>query len=111
MPIRHCIGHFQYFLTDELLLSALQPWFQHDFCTFSNATLLHKLLITGQEEQVVSRRGELNRDLLSNTCEYETSGEETSSKVRCSVGLKCRLGIEFCTHTGKKSIEQTIFSF
>ena len=54
-------------------LSALQPTFQHgvgDYI-FSNCSLLHKLLITGQGEQVVSRRGELNRDLLSSTCEYE----------------------------------------
>ena len=60
---------------------------------------------------MVSRRGELNRDLLSSTCEYEDSKEETSLKVRCSVGLKCRLGIEFCTHTGAKKIRTSNFQF
>ena len=67
---------------DELLLSAPQPTFEHGGFTFSNCSLLHKLLITGQGEQVVSRRGELNRDLLSSTCEYKTSGD-TVSRVRC----------------------------
>ena len=41
-------------------LSAPQPTFEHDGWTSSNCSLLHKLLITGQGEQVVSRRGELN---------------------------------------------------
>ena len=61
-------------------LSAPQPTFQQDDYTFSNCSLLHKLLITGQGEQVVSRRGELNRDLLSSTCEYDST-----SKVRYRV--------------------------
>ena len=56
-------------------LSAPQATFEHDYkgvtFTFSNCSLLHKLLITGQGEQVVSRRGELNVDLLSTTCEFE----------------------------------------
>ena len=84
-------------------LSAPQPMFQHFYdskgghYTFSNCSLLHKMLITGQGEQVVSRRGELNRDLLSSTCEFEGD-----TKVRCKIGLKCRLEIKFLTHTGKK---------
>ena len=97
-----CICQFQHFLTDELLLSAPQPTFEHDGWTVSNCSLLHKLLITGQEEQVVSRRGELNRDLLSSTCEYKHSSGTTVSKVRCRIGLKCRLEIKFLTHTGAK---------
>ena len=56
-------------------LSAPQPTFKHKYegllYTLSNCSLLHKLLITGKGEQVVSRRGELNRDLLSSTCDYE----------------------------------------
>ena len=64
-------------------LSAPQPTFKHRRLTFSNCSLLHKLLITGQGEQVVNRRGELNRDLLSTTCE-----KEVVSKVRCRIGLK-----------------------
>ena len=73
-------------------LSAPQPTFKHRRLTFSNCSLLHKLLITGQGEQVVSRRGELNRDLLSTTCEW---GYVT--KVRCKIRL-----IRFLTHTGTK---------
>ena len=82
-------------LADELLLSAPQPTFKHDgfngiTYTFSNCSLLHKLLITGQGEQVVSRRGELSRDLLSKTCKFKASSSgRTVSKVRCRVGLKC----------------------
>ena len=48
-------------------LSAPQATFEHDGLTWSNCSLIHKFLITGQGEQVVSRRGELNRDLLSRT--------------------------------------------
>ena len=62
-------------------LSAPQPTFEHGVWTFSNCSLLHKLLITGQGEQVVSRRGELNRDLLSSTCEYKNYYGTTISKV------------------------------
>ena len=61
--------HFS--VADELLLSAIQPTFEYGGGTWSNCSLLHKLLITGQGEQVVSRRGELDRDLLSSTCEFE----------------------------------------
>ena len=64
-------------------LSAPQATFEHGGFTFSNCSLLHKLLITGQGEQVVSRRGELNRDLLSSTCEFVGV-----SKVRCRIGVK-----------------------
>ena len=71
-------------------LSAPQPTFKHDGFTWSNCSLLHKLLITGQGKQVVSRRWELDRDLLSRTCEYKYG----SSKVSYRVGLKCRLEIE-----------------
>jgi len=52
-------------------LSASQTTFMHGRLTFSNCSLLHKLLITSQGEQVVSRRGELNGDLLSSTCEVD----------------------------------------
>ena len=78
-------------------LSAPQPTFQQDDYTFSNCSLLHKLLITGQGEQVVNRRGELDRDLLSTTCE-----NEVVSKVRCRIGLKHRLEIKFLTYTRNK---------
>ena len=79
-----------FLFADELLLSAIQPTFEYGGGTWSNCSLLHKLLITGQGEQVVSRRGELNRDLLSKTCKFKASSSgRTVSKVRCRVGLKC----------------------
>ena len=79
-------------------LSALQTTFMTGRLTFSNCSLLHKLLITGQGEKVVSRRWELDRDLLSTTCEWETI-----SKVRCRVGLKSRLEIKILfTNWNKK---------
>ena len=71
-------------------LSAPQPTFEYVGHTFSNCSLLHKLLITGQEEQVVSRREELNQDLLSSTCEVLGV-----SKVSCRVGF-----MKVFTHTG-----------
>ena len=84
-------------LADELLLLAPQPTFKHEgfngiTYTFSNCSLLHKLLITGEGEQVVSRRGELNGDLLSSTCEVDRV-----TKVRCKIGLR-----KFLTYTGTK---------
>ena len=81
-------------------LSAPQPTFEHgDYYTFSNCSLLHKLLITGQGEEVVSRSGELNRDLLSTTCEDPYG----VTKVRCRVGLNCRLEIKILfTNRNKK---------
>ena len=69
-------------ISDELLLSAPQPDFNQGLYTFSNALLLHRLLATGQGEQVVSRRGELNRELVKRTCTWNTF-----SKVRCIVRL------------------------
>ena len=83
--------HFS--VADELLLSAIQPTFEYGGGTWSNCSLLHKLLITGQEEQVVSRRRELNGDLLSSTCEADGG----VTKVRCKIGL-----IKFLTYTGTK---------
>ena len=73
-------------ISDELQLlfaplSAPQPVFKHGYCTFSNALLLHRLVATGQGEQVVSRRGELNRELVKRTCEYKYKSW-TYSKVR-----------------------------
>ena len=73
-------------ISDELLLSAPQPDFDLDDLTFSNAVLLHRLVATGKEEQVVSRRGEINRDLVKRTCEYKYTWE-CFSKVRCRVRL------------------------
>ena len=52
-PKKSFFMRFNFLLADELLLSALQPTLKHDDWTFSNCSLLHKWLITGQGEQVV----------------------------------------------------------
>ena len=83
-------------------LFAPQATLKHDGYTFSNCFLLHKLLITGQGEQVVSRRGELDRELLSRTCEYKHSSGTTISKVRCRIGLRCRLEIKILSTNWNK---------
>ena len=76
-----------------LPLSTPQPDFKLDVdglnFTITNCLLLHKLLATGQGEQVVSRRGELDGDLLSSTCEFGDYSE-----VRYRIGL-----IKFLTYT------------
>ena len=64
-------------------LSAPQPEFKFGTLIFSNVLLLHKLLITGKGKQVVSRRAELDRDLLNKTCRYKNSYGITFSKVSC----------------------------
>merc|ERR1712012_223306 len=51
-------------------LSTPQPDFETDQRTWSNCLLLHQLLIIGDEEQVLSRREELDRDLLLQTCSF-----------------------------------------
>ena len=60
-------------------LSAPQPEFTFEYdgrtYTISNALLVHKLLATGQGEQVVSRKGELNQDLLASTCSISRGSE------------------------------------
>ena len=88
------------------LLSSLQPEFTLDVdglnFTISNCLLLHKLLTTGQGEQVLSmsRRRELNQGLLLRTCALEYEGG-IHSQVRCRVysvwdkvhDTKCNFGI------------------
>ena len=57
--------------------------------------------------QVVSRRGELNRDLLSSTCEIGRF-----SKVRCRIGVKCSLVITILRNRNRtKSRELAMFNF
>ena len=62
-------------------LSAPQPEFKFGTLIFSNVLLLHKLLITGKGKQVVSRRAELDRDLLKKTCQYRPYSGAAVSKV------------------------------
>ena len=59
---------FTNIISDGLSLTAPQQDFKHNGRIFSYALLLHRLLITGHEEQVVNRRDEINRDLVKRTC-------------------------------------------
>jgi len=63
-------------------LSTPQPEFETDQRTWSNCLLLHHLLIIGDEEQVLNRREELDRDLLLQTCSFKVipgQGRRSSS--------------------------------
>ena len=74
-------------------LSSLQKDFTHLYAgtnfIFTDTLLLHKLLATGLGEQVLKRKDELNRDLVSRTCNMTERGNwmRTYSKVRCRVRL------------------------
>ena len=74
-------------------LSSLQKDFTHLYAgtsfIFTDTLLLHKLLATGLGEQVLQRKGELNRDLVARTCNMTERGNwiKTYSKVRCRVKL------------------------
>ena len=63
--------------------------------TISNALLLHKLLATGKGEQVVRRKGELNRHLVTASIAASAWRGDTVSKVRCRVYLRFRLKMKF----------------
>ena len=69
-----------------LPLSLPQPEFQHDGYSFNDCLLLHRLLVTGHEEEVQRRRQELSPSLLSHTCQY-VKGYNTYKKVRLGVKL------------------------
>ena len=81
------VNNVYYAATELEPLSAPQATFEHDDYTFSNCSLLHKLLITGQGEQVESRRGELDRYLLSTTCDIKYP-RMTVSMVSCRLEIK-----------------------
>ena len=64
----------------ELPLSLPLPELQHEVqdkygsmekATFSGCLLLHRLLITGQEDEVLKRKEELSPSLLSHTCNFK----------------------------------------
>ena len=73
-------------------LSSLQPKFVHSYARtnfiFSDALLLHKLLVTGHGEQVLNRRNELDRELVSRTCSMIGNWQKIYSKVRCIITKK-----------------------
>jgi len=79
-------------------LSSLQPEFkQEGVGTFTNCLLLHRLLITGQEEEVLRRKQELSHSLLSHTCECTFHDSKVTAlhlAARFSSGLVVRTLIE-----------------
>ena len=59
------------FILADHLLSALQPKFTYNWNTFTNCVLLHCLIITGQDEEILRRRHQLDPALLARTCQYQ----------------------------------------
>ena len=57
---------------EVLPLSSPQPDFKRDGggSTFSGCLLLHRLIVTGQTDELVRRKREIVPALLSHTCEY-----------------------------------------
>ena len=51
-------------------LSSPQPDFKHNGLTFSGCLLLHRLIVTGQTDELVRRKQEIVPALLSHTCEW-----------------------------------------
>ena len=52
-------------------LSTPQPDFEHGGYTLSGCLLLHKLVVTGQTDELVRRKQELVPSLLSQTCKWD----------------------------------------
>ena len=50
-------------------LSSLQPKFKHQDRTFLQCRLLHKLLVTDQDQELLERKEELTTSLLTQTCQ------------------------------------------
>ena len=69
-------------LADYLHLSALQPMFSYMERTFTNCVLLHRLIITGQDEEILRRRHQLDPSLLARTCQYPKGLFASFSQVR-----------------------------
>ena len=51
-------------------LSEPEPVFQHNVHTFSGCRLLHRLIVTGQTDELVRRKREIVPALLSHTCTW-----------------------------------------
>ena len=72
-------------IMDLLPLSTPMPEFKLKYRFWSNCTVLHVAMILSLEDEVVKRRGELNRDLLASTCvskEDRGTWTWTTSKVK-----------------------------
>jgi len=60
-------------ITADHLLSALQPNFTYKerTRTFTGCILLHRLIIAGQDEEILRRRHQLDPVLLARTCQFQ----------------------------------------
>ena len=73
-------------LADPLHLSALQTKFSYNGRTFTNCVLLHRLIITRQDEEILRRRHQLDPALLARTFEYQSGSSSYSwSQVRYTI--------------------------
>ena len=73
------ISSFDIYILLELL-STVQPEFKHNGQTFTNCLLLHRLLVTGGEEELLRTKQKLSSSILSHTCQYK-EGSDTHTKV------------------------------
>ena len=65
-------------------LSSMQPKFTHNDTTYLKCRHLHKLLIDGEDEEVLRRRQELTPSLLSHSCQYK-KGTDSVTKVNNNI--------------------------
>ena len=52
-------------------LVSLQRKFTHNGTTFVKCSYLQKLIINGEDEEILRRRKEISRSLLLHACEYK----------------------------------------
>ena len=87
-------------------LSSLQPKFKHQDRTFVQCRLLHKLLVTNQEEELLERREELTTSLLTQTCQYK-EGLDTISGVSVSSPMCSTLDVVSSSPTSSNVVLRT----
>ena len=70
---------------DQLDLSSPQSEFTTNERTFSSCVLLHRLIITGQDEEILRRRHQLGPALLARTYQIQKGLFNSHSQVRFSI--------------------------
>ena len=89
-------------------LASLQPKFKHQDRTFVQCRLLHKLLVTNQEEELLERRQELTTSLLNQTCQYK-EGNDTISRVSVSSSMCSTLDVVCSSPTSSNIVLRNAF--
>ena len=71
-------------------LSSLQPKFTHNDATFLKCRHLHKLLVTGEDDEVLRRKEEFTPSLLSHSCQYKKGNDSVNQVNIKSLLSFCR---------------------